>query len=344
MQFIKAFKLIKDISLAKIFNRRIPIRVKHNITFRCNLGCPFCLLKMEINKSDSFEMNTSQIKRMMKEFKEMGTRFWVFSGGEPLLREDLGELIDYAKDKMDFHCSIVTNGVLFTERIKDNPAFKRLDLVQISLDGPKEIQDKLRGAGTYDKIILALDILRKLRIKTVIMTLVLKDNINHLGHLIKLATQYNIDIAFQAIDVQPAAGPRLKEDFSPPKDGFKKVVEELIKEKKKNYSIFSSLEYLKMIKNFWPDVPHKIKCYAGQFYCEITPEGFVLLCCAKLELIDSKYNGLNVGFSKAFFQLGDMSGCRDCYYAGPQELNIILGTMPLRLIVLYKDYFCKKIF
>jgi MoaA/NifB/PqqE/SkfB family radical SAM enzyme len=338
MQFGKIIKLTKDIILAKISKHKIPLKVTHNITYRCNLVCPFCLLKKKLNRPDNSEMKTLQIKRMMKDFKGIGTRFWLFGGGEPLLREDLSELISYAKDKLGFHCSISTNGVLLTERIKKEPSFKRLDLVQISLEGPKEIQNRLRGEGTYDKIILALDILRELRIKTVIMTLVLKDNLNHLRFLIKLAAQYNANIIFQVIDTQPAAIIESKENFSPSKVAFKQVVQELIKEKERNPFIINSFEYFKMIKDSWPDIPHKVRCYAGQFYCEITPEGFVAPCCAKLNRINDSCQGLNIGFQKAFFQLDNMSECRSCYYAGPQELNIILGMLPLRVVALYKNY------
>ncbi|MBL7197405.1 MAG: radical SAM protein [Candidatus Omnitrophica bacterium] len=338
MKFGKIIELAKDIILTKILKHSIPLKVTHNITYRCNLDCPFCLLKKKLNKPNSPEMDTSQIKRMMREFKEIGTKFWLFSGGEPLLRQDLGELISYAKDKMDFHCGISTNGTFLADKIKNDSSFKRLDLVQISLDGPKEIQDKLRGEGSYDKIISTLEVLKKMQIKTVIMTLISKHNLAHLPFLIKLADQYNANIIFQTIDTQPAGVIESKEKFFPSRNAFKQAVEELIEEKRKNRFIINSLDYLKMIRDLWPDAPHKIRCYAGQFYCEITPEGFVVPCCAKLDRIKDICNGLDAGFQKAFFQLDDMSECRDCYYAGPQELNIILKMSPLNIIALSKSY------
>lgn len=339
MELGKIIKLTKDIMLAKIFNYKIPLRVTHNITYNCNLACPFCLLKMKLNMPDAPEMDTHQIKKMMNEFREMGTRFWLFSGGEPLLRQNIGELISYAKEKMNFHCSLSTNGTLLAERIKNNPRFKQLDFVQISLEGPKEIHDRLRGAGTYDKIISTLDVLRKLcpKTKIAILALISQSNLNYLHFLIKLAAQYNINLVFQVIGIHPAAAPEIKE-FFPPKVIFKKFIEELIKEKR-NRSIISSFEYLKMIKGFWPDIPHRIKCYAGRFYCEITPSGFVAPCCAKLDMNNENCNGLKIGFKKAFFQLNNMSKCRDCYYAGPQESNIIFSMFPSRIATLYKDYF-----
>lgn len=334
-------KFTKDITTVKFFNYRLPLRVTHNITYRCNLACPFCLLKELPGSCGNPEMNTSQIKIMMQEFKEMGTRFWLFSGGEPLLRQDIGELISYAKEKMNFHCSLSTNGTLFTERMKNDLCFKQLDFVQISLEGPKEIQDRLCGIGIYDKIIAALNTLEKLRIKTAIMVLILKDNLNHLDFLIKLATQYNAHIVFQVIGNQPAAEAGLRKTSFPDIDKFKEAIEGLAEKvrKDRNRRIISSPGYLKMVKNCWPNLPHDITCYAGRLYCEITPDGFVAPCCAKLNTADDNCNGLKMGFKKAFIGLNNMSGCQGCYYAGPQESNIIFSMFPSRIATLYRDYF-----
>lgn len=338
-KFIKIADFAKNIALARMFQRRIPLRVKYSITYRCNLDCPFCLFKTELNKTDSFEMTTSQIKGMMREFKQMGTKFWLFSGGEPLLRNDLGELIRYAKDEMDFYCGITTNGVSLAEKLEEKHLLRRLDFVQISLDGNKEIQDSLRGKGTYDKIVSALNILKKLHINIIIIVLVSKCNIDHLDSLIKLAAQYKVNIAFQAAGIRPAAVAEIAEDFLPAKDIFRRSIEELIKEKNKSSFILSSLRYLETLKEFWPDVRHNIRCYAGQISCEVSPQGFVGPCCVNRNLLDNRFNGLEIGFKKAFFQLDDMSECRDCYYAGPQELNIVWEMFPFRPRALYRDYF-----
>ncbi len=341
MKIEKTIKLVKDLLLAKILNRKIPFKITHNLTYRCNLICPFCLLRNSTSGPNAPEMSTLSVKKMMREFKEMGTRFWLFSGGEPLLREDLGELIDYAKNKMGFYCGISTNATLLAEKIEKEPSFKQADLFQISLQGPKQIHDNLCGKGTYDKIISALGILKELRIKTVILALLLKDNLDYLPSLIELANRYNANIVLQVLGSRPAATVGLEETFFPDKDKFKKVIEGLAEQirKNKNHRIVSSLSYLEMVKNYWSNQPHGITCYAGSCYCEITPDGFVAPCCAKLNIVDDNLCGLKVGFKKAFLRLNNMSECRDCYYAGPQELNTIFSMFPLKAMTIYKNYF-----
>ncbi len=338
MRLTDLLKLYKDITLAKVFKRKIPLRVKHHITYRCNLACPFCLLLGVSNNSKITEMTSQQIKQMMLDFKKMGTRFWSFSGGEPLLREDLGGLINYAKEELGFYCSIATNGVLLAEKIKEESSFKQLDMVQISLDGLRETHDKLRGKGVYDKIIPALEALKKLRIRTVLISLISSKNTGDLVSLIKLASEYNANIAFQAMGAYPSGPNILKEELFPSKEMMKEFIDNLIEAKKKNSFIVSSFTYFKMLKDCWPDIPHKIRCYGGQFYCDISPYGHIFPCCAKVNLTDSGNNGLNSGFENVFFQITDMSKCKDCYYAGPQELNIILEQVPFKWLKLYNNY------
>jgi len=329
----KIFSLAGKVIKVKLFNGRLPVKVTFHITYRCNLGCVYC----GRSNLDTPEMNTGQIKGMMHEFKEMGTSSWIFNGGEPLLRDDLPELIDYAKE-LDFHCGLVTNGVLLPEKIVKESAFKKLDFVQISLEGPKEIHERMCGAGTHDKIIEALGLLKTFGIRTNILTLLTKDNIECFDYLLELVVKYRMSIAFQPLALEVGQGLNsIEEQHFPQRDKFSSAVERLIQEKRKGAPILSSFKYLNMIKDYWPDTAHKIRCYSGRLFCNITPDGYVVPCCAKLSRTEAKNSGLQAGFKKAFKELGGLSGCHDCYYFGPQEANITMTMSVLDIYRIYKD-------
>ena len=306
-------KIIK----AKVFKRKIPLKVTYHITYRCNLSCPFCNRR---TMDAPAEMNTIQVKEMMREFRGMGACFWVFNGGEPLLREDLPELIDYAKD-LGLHCSIVTNGVLLAEKLEKVPRFRKLDFVQVSLQGPKEIHEKMCGYGTYDRIIEGLNLLKRLRIRTNILTLISGYNIEYFDGLIKLVAQYRMTIAFQPIIIQQSYN---LEQYFPERERYAEAVNSLIRRKRAGAHISSSFEYLKMLRDYQADIPNGMPCYASRLYCNVTPGGYLVPCCAKLAQAKPENLGLKIGFKKAFEQLDDMHKCQDCYYFGPQELNIRL--------------------
>jgi len=333
MKLKQIISLGTQIIKTKFFKRKMPLKVAFHITYRCNLRCPFCYRKtVEVP-----EMSTVQIKEMMREFKDMGTYFWVFNGGEPLLREDLPELIDYAKD-LGFYCSLVTNGILLAQKLENNLFYRKLDFVQINLEGPQEIHDRMHGQGTYNRVIDALNLLKKLNIRTNILTLIAQDNIDYFDYLIELATQYHMTIAFQPMAIQIEDNFGLSQQYFPGGTRFKEAVDKLIKQKKIGAPIISSFEFLKMIRDCWPDIPNKIHCYAAQFYCNITPNGYLVPCCAKLFQTQAENQGLKVGFKKAFRQLGDMSKCQDCYYSGPQELNIIFKILPtINMFRIYRE-------
>lgn len=310
---------------AKILRRRTPLKVTYHITYRCNLACPFCNRKPMINTT---EMDTIQIKQMMKEFKAMGTHFWVFNGGEPLLREDLPELIDYAKN-LGFHCSIVTNGILLAQRLDAFPSFRKLDFVQITLQGPKQIHERMCGQETYDRIIKGLNILKNLRIKINILTLISRDNVDYFDDLIKLIMQYRATIAFQPISMRKDAPLKGVLQFLPEREKYRQAVDNIIKKKREGAPVMPSFKYLEMIRNNWPDIPNGLDCYAGRLYCNVTPDGYLVPCCAKLAQTKDKTYSLKMGFQEAFRQLDNVSLCQDCYYFGPQEFNTILRAPSL---------------
>ena len=78
--------------LSAKFGKRIPLKVTHFITDKCNLRCSYCY----INYNKEKEMSTEQIKNMLNEFAKLGTQIYGIAGGEPLVREDIFEVIKYA--------------------------------------------------------------------------------------------------------------------------------------------------------------------------------------------------------------------------------------------------------
>lgn len=120
-----------------------------NIGRRCNLKCVHCYSQSE-NREYENELTTEEAKGVLKDIAEFGSPVILFSGGEPLLRKDLFELIAYAKEQ-GLRAVISTNGTLITkERAVELKDFG-LSYVGISMDGLKDIHDKFRGVqGAFD--------------------------------------------------------------------------------------------------------------------------------------------------------------------------------------------------
>jgi radical SAM protein with 4Fe4S-binding SPASM domain len=138
-------------SVPKQASERRPI-VVWNITRKCNLKCIHCYNDSGINKPCN-ELSTPEAKAVLDDLTEFRVPSVLFSGGEPLMRTDLFELIEYAAQR-GLRTVISTNGTLITidvaKKIKDNG----VSYVGISLDGIGEVNDKFRGtAGAFDKAV-----------------------------------------------------------------------------------------------------------------------------------------------------------------------------------------------
>lgn len=287
---------------------KVPLKVTHHITYRCNLNCLHCNRENLASK----EMSINEIFQMMDEFKQLGTIFWTFNGGEPLIREDISELAKYAKS-LDFNTTILTNGHLLDKRKKSLEFFDR---AIISLDGPQKVNDRLRGKGSYKKAIHAIKIFKDLGKETWILTVIHDSNLDWLDYMAKLAYKNDIKLVFQPLQHR-------NPHFVIKKKEFKKAIDRLINLKKEGLPILSSFKYLNLLKKYYPD-KNPVKCWAGKFYCNIGPDGSVYPCCHKLHLTDTP-NGLRIGYQNALKKIGDYSNCKECYYYGSTELNLMMN-------------------
>lgn len=108
----------------------LPLWLLAELTYRCPLQCPYCSNPLDFAKQGQ-ELTTEQWFKVMQEAREMGAAQIGFSGGEPLVRQDLAELIAEAR-RLGFYTNLITSGIGLTkEKII---AFKEagLDHIQIS--------------------------------------------------------------------------------------------------------------------------------------------------------------------------------------------------------------------
>ena len=127
-----------------------PITVVWNFTNRCNLNCLHC--HQDSSPTSSYpELTTSQAFRVIDNMSDAGVAILTFSGGEPLLRNDLCEAIERANDN-GMLCTVASNGTLMTPEIAKKLAKAGARRVEIGLDGATaETHDFLRNKhGSFE--------------------------------------------------------------------------------------------------------------------------------------------------------------------------------------------------
>jgi radical SAM protein with 4Fe4S-binding SPASM domain len=170
-----------------------PRAVGWEITTQCNLTCPHCYSAAA--KRPHNEMNTDECKRVIDSLEWIGAGEIGWTGGEPLLRDDLEELIAYASAK-GINSSITTNGVLLNEKraIILKEAGNRA--IQISLDGSTpEKNYRMRRAteDEFNKIIEAIRICGRLNIKVYLASLLGQETLEDAPEMVKLAKREGLD-------------------------------------------------------------------------------------------------------------------------------------------------------
>jgi mycofactocin radical SAM maturase len=131
-----------------------PICLTWELTYACNLACVHCLSSS--GRRDPRELSTEQCKAVIDELERMQVFYVNIGGGEPTVRSDFWELVDYATAH---HVGVKfsTNGSRITPEVAAKLAASDYVDVQISLDGATaEVNDRVRGAGTFDTAMAAM--------------------------------------------------------------------------------------------------------------------------------------------------------------------------------------------
>lgn len=139
--------------------------VVYNCTNRCNLKCLHCYSSSSPDcRSD--ELTTKQAKKLLCELAELNCPVVLFSGGEPLLRNDLFELLAEAK-RLGLRAVISTNGTLIDSDTADKLAAVGADYVGVSIDGGEKVHDKFRMVkGSFAAAMKGLENCKKAGLKT----------------------------------------------------------------------------------------------------------------------------------------------------------------------------------
>jgi len=134
----------------------IPQAVAISVTSRCNLSCPGC----PVNPIDPGrrELDTGELREFIRESKDLGVYIYFMLGGEPLTRTDLMDLMAAEKDAFFM---VFTNATLLDEKLATAISKCPNILPMLSLEGFREATDRWRGAGTFDRVMSAMERLRQ---------------------------------------------------------------------------------------------------------------------------------------------------------------------------------------
>jgi MoaA/NifB/PqqE/SkfB family radical SAM enzyme len=252
---------------------------------------------------------------MIDQMQQAGVLMISFTGGEPLVRDDIGEIIRYVKSR-GLVCKLNTNGRLVESRLDD---LRALDLLQISMDGPPQVHDRLRGAGTSDWATRSVRIARKAGITVQLITCLTKDNVLRLEEVLDYGLDLGVGLCFQVLSAQYLNADDESTSVPEPQE-LAGALEYLIAVKKSRHlrvraigSRLSELRYyLDMVKN-----NHR-GCDCALVTATMLPDGRVIFCGNAKSY--EAYDAVELGFAEAFSRL-TIPDCDGCVCVGKLRLS-----------------------
>lgn len=168
-----------------------PVLSEIAVTYRCNLKCDFCY----VGDKNYNELNTSDMKKILfKIFKEAQVPSVSFTGGEPLLRQDISVLVEYAS-KIGMWTNIITNGTLLNKNLVTELKSVGLSSGQVSIEGPNhKIHDSITGiTGSFEATIKGVKLLQEAGIPVHTNTTVSRNNLNQLEDILLLVKSMGLN-------------------------------------------------------------------------------------------------------------------------------------------------------
>ena len=190
------------------------------LTSRCNLNCGFC-----VSTDDNIEKTTEQAKAIIDNLAPSIKRV-VFTGGEPLLRKDLPELLLYAKTK-GYETKVHTNGYLLPAWKEEQLAL--IDILNLPIDSYKEeINDAMRAHGSFHVTLRTLEQMKHLGKKVSVTTVVTQENYQDMYGLRYLLASFQNITSWKLFLFNPTGnGSRNKERFQLSPEDFDLATKDL---------------------------------------------------------------------------------------------------------------------
>jgi len=257
----------------------IPLVVSWNVTLKCNLKCAHCY----INATDTEmtdELSTDAAKMLIHQITEVSRPLLILSGGEPLLREDIYEIIRYGADR-GLRMGMGSNGILIDDEVAQKLKEAGMWTVAISLDSSvPEKHDKFRGVeGCWEHAVNAIKALKKAGIEVQINCIVTHQNYDEIDDIMALAESLGVD-NFHLFFLVPTGRGTDIEDITPEmyEDMIKNTLAKTMKHKL-NVKPSCAPQFMRVAKEQGVDMSRWVRgCMAGLYYCRIYPSGEVTPC------------------------------------------------------------------
>ncbi|AFE61116.1 pyrroloquinoline quinone biosynthesis protein PqqE [Rahnella aquatilis] len=261
-----------------------PLWLLAELTYRCPLQCPYCSNPLDFAKQDK-ELTTAQWIKVFEEAREMGAVQIGFSGGEPLVRKDLPELIRAARD-LGFYTNLITSGIGLTEKKIDAFAEAGLDHIQISFQASDEtLNAALAGNAKAFRQKLEMAKAVKAHGYPMVLNFVLhRHNIDQIDKIIDLSIELEADDVELATCQFYGWAQLNREGLLPTREQIARAENVVHQYREKMAGTGNLANLLFVTPDYYEERPKGCMGGWGAIFLSVTPEGMALPCHSARQL------------------------------------------------------------
>ncbi|MFZ5988011.1 MAG: radical SAM protein [Bacillota bacterium] len=255
--------------------------ISWNTTKKCNLYCKHCYRDSGPDADTESELSTEEGIKLLNEIKSAGFKLMIFSGGEPLYRDDIFVLASYAKE-IGLRPVLGTNGTMITDKVAQRIKASGIDGLAISLDSvTSEYHDEFRNlTGSWDKAVNGIKCCVEADLRVQINITLTEENFDQFEKMADFVMSLGVKALHPFFLIPTGRGKNIEEESLKQEKYFNTL--RTILEKQKSLPIelkpTCAPQFLPLAREMGIPMRFTRGCLAGVSYCCILPNGDVNIC------------------------------------------------------------------
>lgn len=272
---IEAIQTIGNNGVAASKTNTQPLWLLAEITYRCPLHCAFCYNPTDYAKYTENELSTEQWIKVLRDARKLGAIQLGISGGEPLLRDDIEEIVREAH-QLGYYTNLITSGVGLTEKRIDEFKAGGLDHIQLSMhDITEEINNFITNTKTFQLKKKVAAMIKDRGYPMVLNVVIHRYNIGHIKEILEMAEALGADYVELANTQYYGWSLVNRSQLMPTREQIDHA-EAVTNEFRKK--VGNKMKIYFVVPDYFSDRPKKCMNGWGEVFMIVTAEGTVLPC------------------------------------------------------------------
>ncbi|WP_417545986.1 pyrroloquinoline quinone biosynthesis protein PqqE [Marinobacter sp.] len=264
-----------------------PLWLLAELTYRCPLQCPYCSNPLDFAQTQS-ELSTEAWVRVLRQGREMGAAQLGFSGGEPLVRQDLGELIAEARH-LGYYSNLITSGLGLTQAKVESFAEAGLDHIQVSFQASDpELNNAVAGSRkAFEQKLAMAHAVKEAGYPMVLNFVIHRHNIHQMNDIVALCDRLGADYVELATCQYYGWAFKNREGLMPSRAQLEKAEHEVNQNRARLMDEGSAMKLIFVTPDYYEERPKPCMNGWGSLFLTVAPDGTALPChSARLLPID----------------------------------------------------------